>query len=1114
MTTRHALFLLLVVGAVWGWVAFTTPTSPAYADEPDHRVTPTPAPLPDGAEFHPAPDPTSPDAAFPDLVVTAIRIFPESPKVNRPITIEVDIANIGPGPVPTGNNFFVDLYVDPSTPPQACVPGQAYWSVQAFQMDDGIETLVANFAPLEDVGFEAFQDVGNVRLYAQVDTLFDKQNNRCGNVVETREDNNLNFKDVLVETRFTHLQTAPEQFLEGFSSALDLTHPLGILQNGTGWFEEPRFPQPEDSDWPIDPNEPWNSPTFYNPDRHVSVDNLPDSYPTSNLPQWNPADQENVDIEIGFQPETLYATWEDARNGNLNDRDIYFSYSLDRGKTWLAPLRINQDGAGSNQRRPQLVVDRDDTSGRLYIFWEDNRLGDYDIFFARSFDFGFTWEEPTYTNGDPVNPINDKNVNPTAMQRNVTAKSWRNDQSGETYLYVAWEDYRNGNADIFFEYSEDGGDSWLKTPDSDPTTVDANIHIQPDPTTNAGVYDQQMPNLFLDSARLGSGTINYCITSVPVVIYYDENNDPVLTTVHYYPAQPLPRVFVVWQDSRDSVAGDPYSVYYTRGEFNYDHPPLTINPNTGYPFPESPSCEGGPRPARPVSNLPFYRFEDDHVRVDGAPIGTSQTNPVGGFDAGGFLTEKFNQTYIDDVTDPENPVTYNFDCDARWRTDELVIAWEDDRNGNKDIFAANIFDDAEFLPIYAYVFGGTSTPPAHLLDAAQACLGETQGGQGEAEAPRLVPPEFRLVRNLQPTSPQPYEFYELSIAERDLMVSDGLTFSQKPQCTAPNEPPIFSSEPSDQTNPDLAILPIPPDRILAPKIFQEQTFLTKLGWGIWADKRNRDDFNEDIFLRPLVREDITRTLTINFEERMTPRLPSFQLEERDEIALQTVQDNIKNQIVLRRPGIMEDFDPPNAQQANPSVSFALFGDPDDFNSYAFYVGWDDNRNANPLLGYEGNKDVFAARLLLGDTINNGELRPTRTATYLSPVLGNGALATWYDIKWWGDISADGVISLQTRFGLDPNSPEPPQENVVGNGWTQWTGIGGTGGFYTAPGQHITAPDGSFFPQSHYIQYRVNFNPAGGGQQGIHCLSEIDLNYELEFGPVYLPNLSSSRPFAD
>lgn len=1100
MTTRHALFLLLVVGAVWGWLSLGTLTPVVQADEPDLRVTPTPAPLPEGSDFHAAPDPASPDAQFPDLVVTDIRVFPSTPKVNRPIIIEVVIANIGPVPVATGNNFFVDLYVNPQTAPQACVPGQAYWSVQAFQLDDGTETLRATFNPLESPGFERFQDVGNVRLYAQVDTLFDKANNRCGNVIETREDNNLNFKDVTVETAFSHVQTAPEQFLEGFSSALDLTHPLGILQNGTGWFEEPRFPQPEDAQWPIDPNEPWNSPTFYNPDRHVYADNLPDDFPTANLPQWNPADQEDIDIEIGFSPDALYAVWEDARNGNLADRDIYFSYSLNRGQTWLEPLRINKDGPGANQLNPELVIDR--PGQRIFIFWEDNRLGDYDIFYARSDDFGFTWNEPQYPNGDPINPINDKNVNPTAEQTNVSAAVWYNDQTGESHLYVSWEDYRNGNADIFFEYSEDSGDTWLKTPDNDPTTIDANVHVQPDPSTNAGVYDQQNPHLFLDSSRLGAGSVvNYCITRAYRIIYEYEGI-PVIDTRHYYAHKPYPRVYLVWQDKRDATTGDPSSIYYTRGEFNYVHPELPTNPETGNPVPEFADCEnGGPRPAVPKSNLPVYRFEDDHVRLDQDTANGAQVNPVGGYDGGGFLSYEFEQS-LDDGN-----IVRTYFCEARFRTDELVFTWQDNRDGTQDIYAVNAFDDIEFFdPIYVYVDDPDPnvSNPNLSIPPEDGCLGQTQGGLGNNEAPLVAPDEFDTIRNVDPYSPQPFEFYELPLPETALKVSDGLTFSPKPQCTAPNEPPIFSSEPSDQTNPDFAVLPIPPNRITQTKIFYGQTLIAKLGWGVWADKRNLDNFNEDIYLRPLVREDTSRDLTVQYNESQTPDLPSFQFEGRSEIALQTVQDNVKNQIVLRRPGIQEDFDPPNAQQANPSVSFVLFGDPDDLNNYAFYVGWDDNRNSNPLLGYEGNKDVFATRLLLGDTINNGELLPTRTATYVSPVLGNGVLSTWYDIKWWGDISADGVISLQTRFGLDPNSPEPPQENVVGNGWTQWTGVGGTGGFYTAPGQHITAPDGSKFPQSYYVQYRVNFNPAGGGQQGIHCLSEINLNFEPELSPVYLP----------
>ena len=51
---------------------------------------------------------------------------------------------------------------------------------------------------------------------------------------------------------------------------------------------------------------------------------------------------------------------------------------------------------------------------------------------------------------------------------------------------------------------------------------------------------------------------------------------------------------------------------------------------------------------------------------------------------------------------------------------------------------------------------------------------------------------------------------------------------------------------------------------------------------------------------------------------------------------------------------------------------------------------------------------------------------------------------------------------------------------------------------------LAGPGGERFPKSYYIQYRVNFNPAGGGQEGIICLSELVLNYERRNTILYLP----------
>ena len=51
----------------------------------------------------------------------------------------------------------------------------------------------------------------------------------------------------------------------------------------------------------------------------------------------------------------LYITWADKATG---DADILFSSSSDAGRTWFAPLRVNDDSAGdgANQFQPQLAV--------------------------------------------------------------------------------------------------------------------------------------------------------------------------------------------------------------------------------------------------------------------------------------------------------------------------------------------------------------------------------------------------------------------------------------------------------------------------------------------------------------------------------------------------------------------------------------------------------------------------------------------------------------------------------------------------------------------------------------------------------------------------------------
>jgi len=90
--------------------------------------------------------------------------------------------------------------------------------------------------------------------------------------------------------------------------------------------------------------------------------------------QWHP--------RVAVSGTDVLAVWQDNRLGN---NDIFFVESRDGGDTFGAPERVDDTGSGSSdQYRPALAVDSADPAGRvLYVAWEDDRNGSYDVFLAR-----------------------------------------------------------------------------------------------------------------------------------------------------------------------------------------------------------------------------------------------------------------------------------------------------------------------------------------------------------------------------------------------------------------------------------------------------------------------------------------------------------------------------------------------------------------------------------------------------------------------------------------------------------------------------------------------------------------------------------------------------------
>jgi len=291
----------------------------------------------------------------------------------------------------------------------------------------------------------------------------------------------------------------------------------------------------------------------------------------------------------------LYAIWEDERNGN---DDIYLAASADLGASWTDPnLPVTEDAfMTAYQRAPTVAVD---PAGRVAAAWGDGRGPSYDIYFAASLDGGDTWTDPNVLVSD--DPFGDQVL--PVLTANATGGlflAWEDRRSGDTNpgiwfaasgdggatwsspnlpvratfsvesnptmavapngtIYVAWEDFRNGDADIYVSWSTDAGLTW-RTP---------NVRVDDD----AGAAAQTEPSVAVDptgtvhlawrDARGGDADI-YSANSTDGGVTWSPNqrvNDdpPGATQASPAAAATSTAVHVVWEDFRNGATADVYA---------------------------------------------------------------------------------------------------------------------------------------------------------------------------------------------------------------------------------------------------------------------------------------------------------------------------------------------------------------------------------------------------------------------------------------------------------------------------------------------------------------------------------------------------------------------------
>ncbi len=105
-----------------------------------------------------------------------------------------------------------------------------------------------------------------------------------------------------------------------------------------------------------------------------------------------------VDARPAPRGGAVYVSWSDYRNGDI---DVFLSRSLDRGRTWSAPARVNSDAVHDGFDQFFQFLAADPVTGDLYVQFYDRRADPSDrgtqVTLARSTDGGRTFANYAWT---------------------------------------------------------------------------------------------------------------------------------------------------------------------------------------------------------------------------------------------------------------------------------------------------------------------------------------------------------------------------------------------------------------------------------------------------------------------------------------------------------------------------------------------------------------------------------------------------------------------------------------------------------------------------------------------------------------------------------------------
>jgi hypothetical protein len=139
---------------------------------------------------------------------------------------------------------------------------------------------------------------------------------------------------------------------------------------------------------------------------------------------------------IAASGNNIHIVWSDYRVPNSNEQ-IFYKRSTDGGLSWGPDVQLTS--IQSSAVYPTIAA----FGSVLHVVWHDHRTGGAKIFYKRSMDNGNTWGPDVQLSFGTS----------SASERPSLAILGQD-------IHVVWQDNRDGNYEIYYSHSSNGGTSW------------------------------------------------------------------------------------------------------------------------------------------------------------------------------------------------------------------------------------------------------------------------------------------------------------------------------------------------------------------------------------------------------------------------------------------------------------------------------------------------------------------------------------------------------------------------------------------------------------------------------------------------------------------------------